>query len=133
MAASECGNCVSSDARQLCRFFHCIGNILTRFCLTTCMTFPIACTRRPTEFARHYALMADDASRREYLAQMRFRLLGDFDVTAGCRFRVTPILGRNSSVSARDEMLIDCGAFDGDTLDLFLKKNCSFVQRRRRL
>ena len=66
-------------------------------------------------------LMADDASRREYLAQMRFRLLGDFEslpspVQGDAYFREELFHLR------RDELLVDCGAFDGDTLDLFLKK-----------
>jgi FkbM family methyltransferase len=65
-------------------------------------------------------LMADDASRREYLAQMRFRLLGDFASLPD------PVRGdayfRDEFFHLRgDEMLVDCGAFDGDTLDLFLK------------
>lgn len=68
-----------------------------------------------------FRLMADDASRREYLAQMRFRLLGDFaslpaPAQGDAYFREELFSLR------RDEMLVDCGAFDGDTLDLFLKK-----------
>ena len=67
-------------------------------------------------------LIADDESRREYLAQMRFRLLGDFGslpdpVHGGAYFRDEFFRLRT------DEILIDCGAFDGDTLDLFLKKS----------
>ena len=66
-------------------------------------------------------LMADDASRREFLAQMRFRLLGDFASLP------VPVQGdayfREELFRLRaDEVLVDCGAFDGDTLDLFLKK-----------
>ena len=68
------------------------------------------------------SLIADDQSRREYLAQMRFRLLGDFGslpapVHGGAYFRDEFFRLRT------DEILIDCGAFDGDTLDLFLKKS----------
>ena len=65
-------------------------------------------------------LMADDASRCEYLAQVRFRLLGDFALLSD------PVGGdayfREEFFRLRaDEMFVDCGAFDGDTLDLFLK------------
>ena len=67
------------------------------------------------------SLMADDASRREYLAQLRFRLLGDFASLP------EPVKG---DVYFRDELfhlqadetLVDCGAFDGDTLAHFLEK-----------
>lgn len=68
-----------------------------------------------------FSLMSDDASRQEFIAQMRFRLLGDFDSLPA------PVQGdiyfREDLFRLRaDEMLIDCGAFDGDTLDLFLSK-----------
>jgi FkbM family methyltransferase len=68
------------------------------------------------------SLVADDESRREYLAQMRFRLLGDFASLPD------PVHGdayfRDEFFRLRaDEILIDCGAFDGDTLDLFLRKS----------
>jgi len=67
------------------------------------------------------SLMGDDASRQEFIAQMRFRLLGDFDSLP------VPVQGdiyfREDIFRLRaDEMLIDCGAFDGDTLDLFLER-----------
>ncbi|MFZ0416972.1 MAG: FkbM family methyltransferase [Candidatus Sulfotelmatobacter sp.] len=67
------------------------------------------------------SLMSDDASRHEFIAQMRFRLLGDFDSLPA------PVQGdiyfRDDLFRLRaDEMLIDCGAFDGDTLDMFLEK-----------
>lgn len=66
-------------------------------------------------------LMADDASRREYIAQMRFRLLADFASLPG------PVPGdvyfRDELFRLRaDETLVDCGAFDGDTLAHFLGK-----------
>lgn len=68
------------------------------------------------------SLVADDESRREYLAQMRFRLLGDFASLPD------PVHGdayfRDEFFRLRaDEIFIDCGAFDGDTLDLFLRKS----------
>jgi len=67
-------------------------------------------------------LMADDASRREYLAQMRFRLFGDFaslpDPVQGDAYFRRELFRLRS-----DETLVDCGAFDGDTLDLFLKNS----------
>jgi FkbM family methyltransferase len=70
---------------------------------------------------RALGLMADDTSRREYLAQLRFRLFGEFDALPG------PVSGdvyfREELFSlGPDEILIDCGAFDGDTIQLFLEK-----------
>ncbi len=68
-----------------------------------------------------FRLMTDENSRREYIAQMRFRLLGDFDSLPA------PVPG---TIYFRDDMfrlgsmetLVDCGAFDGDTISLFLEK-----------
>jgi FkbM family methyltransferase len=65
-----------------------------------------------------FELWADDASRNEYVAQLRWRLLGDFDglgVPAG-----HPIYFPRDLCSLRaDEVFVDCGAFDGDTARLF--------------
>ncbi|KAA6463096.1 FkbM family methyltransferase [Acidobacteria bacterium AB60] len=66
-----------------------------------------------------FNLMADDQSRREYIAQVRFRLLGDFDnlpdPVSG------PIYFRDDLFKAeKDEVYVDCGGFDGDSLSLFL-------------
>ena len=65
--------------------------------------------------------MADDNSRREYLMQLRFRLLGDFDCLPA------PVQGsiyfREDLFNlGKEESLVDCGAFDGDTISLFLDK-----------
>jgi FkbM family methyltransferase len=69
-----------------------------------------------------FGLMADDDSRREFIAQLNFRLHGDF---AGLPGPVSgPIYFRNDLFQlTKAEMLVDCGAFDGDTLDLFLSES----------
>lgn len=67
-----------------------------------------------------FHLWADDASRREYLAQMKWRMLLDFDslplpVTHETYFP-------NDLVNASpNDVFVDCGAFDGDTLRDFLR------------
>ena len=64
-------------------------------------------------------LWADDESRREYVAQLRWRLLFDFDGMAPGR--VETIYFPPDLVRVRtDEVFVDCGAFDGDTLRDFL-------------
>lgn len=72
-----------------------------------------------------FRLMADNESRREYVAQMRFRLRGEFEALS------PPVSGdiyfREELFQLRDdEVFVDCGAFDGDSLELFLKRTCSF-------
>ncbi len=67
-----------------------------------------------------FALLADDDSREEYLAQVRWRLWADSDHLP------TPLPVEESyftpSVVAplATERFVDCGAFDGDTLEAFL-------------
>lgn len=67
-------------------------------------------------------LFADETSMKEYLAQLRWRLWLDFDslpppVTHEIYFPddLVDIM--------TDEVFIDCGAYDGDTLSSFLKRN----------
>jgi|HubBroStandDraft_6_1064221.scaffolds.fasta_scaffold30207_2 FkbM family methyltransferase len=75
-----------------------------------------------------FSLLADDTSRHEFLAQMKFRLQGDF---AALPPPVEgPIYFREELFHIGDkETLVDCGAFDGDTLDLFLKTKASSFDR----
>lgn len=67
-----------------------------------------------------FCLLSDEASQREFVAQLRFRLLGDFDglpgpVDGGFYFRDDIFhLGP-------EESLVDCGAYDGDTIRGFLR------------
>jgi FkbM family methyltransferase len=69
-----------------------------------------------------FELMSDDDSRQEYLNQLRFRLFGDF----GCLRK--PVAGsiyfqRSLFASTGRDVFVDCGAFDGDSIDLFLQES----------
>ena len=67
-----------------------------------------------------FYLFADEESRREYVAQIRFRLLGDFDCLPNRA--AGPIYFRDDLFNLReDEIFVDCGGFDGDSLSLFLE------------
>jgi FkbM family methyltransferase len=68
------------------------------------------------------ALYADDASRREFVAQVRWRLHGDFDV-------LSPPSGDQQYFPkgeifrlGSEEFFVDVGAYDGDTVALFLAR-----------
>jgi FkbM family methyltransferase len=70
---------------------------------------------------RAFELMADDYSRNEFVAQIRWRLHHDFDALPH------PVADEqyfcDSIVKPRhDEIFVDCGAFDGDTLTDFLER-----------
>lgn len=73
------------------------------------------------EVRQAFQLMGDEASQREFVAQIRFRLFAEFqclpDPVPG------PIYFQKDLFALRhDEVFVDCGAFDGDTLALFLKQ-----------
>ena len=68
-----------------------------------------------------FALIADGASRREFLAQLRFRLLADFEALN------TPLPGEQYFRDDlfewdAEEVFVDCGAFDGDTIRVILER-----------
>jgi len=69
---------------------------------------------------RAYDLWTDDASRREFVAQVQWRLTGNYD-------DLTPLADRDAYFGEdffqlrADEVVLDCGAFDGDTLRTFLR------------
>ncbi len=73
-------------------------------------------------------LWSDEASRREYLAQVRWRLHFDFgglpDPVAG------PIYFRDElRPPMSDEVFVDCGAYDGDTVRAFLKHSAGHFKK----
>ena len=71
------------------------------------------------EVLQAFDLWADEASRLEYTAQLRWRLTFDFDGMAPPA--VETIYFPPDLIRLRpDELFVDCGAFDGDTLRQFL-------------
>jgi FkbM family methyltransferase len=75
-----------------------------------------------------YDLWADDESRREYVAQVRWRMLMDFD---GLPAPVEhDIYFPDDLVELQPhEVFVDCGAFDGDTLQGFVGRRGSSFER----
>lgn len=73
-------------------------------------------------------LWADEFSQREYLAQIRWRLHFDF---AGLSDPVGgPIYFRDELRKLRDdEVFVDCGAYDGDTVRSFLQHSAGKFQK----
>ena len=78
--------------------------------------------------ARAFALWSDDASRAEYLAQVRWRLTLDFD---GLPAPVTheTYLAPDLYRLTGSEVFVDCGAYDGDTIDAVLRATSNQVER----
>jgi FkbM family methyltransferase len=75
-----------------------------------------------------FPLWADDLSRREYLAQLQWRVWGDFD------FLARPVLQESYFPNdlfdlLADENFVDCGAYDGITIQQFVSRQSSFAGR----
>ena len=93
---------------------------------------PHACLELPSTFRKHteelrklFYMWADDDSRREYIAQLRFRLRLDFDGLPSPVFHKQYFPDDLYSILP-DDVFVDCGAFDGDTIREFLQHQNSF-------
>ena len=73
-------------------------------------------------------LWADDASRREYTAQLRWRLRGDFDSMAD-PVRQNIYFPSDLFSLTGSEVFVDCGAYDGDTVRSFLQVSGSAFEQ----
>jgi FkbM family methyltransferase len=77
---------------------------------------------------RAFALFDEERSRREYVAQLRWRLHGD----PGCLAGPVPdplYLAAGVATTGGDEVVLDCGAFTGDTLGSWLAARGSSFAR----
>ncbi|MCX6006832.1 MAG: FkbM family methyltransferase, partial [Chloroflexi bacterium] len=77
------------------------------------------------QIVRAFGLWADGASRREYLAQVRWRLQLDFDSLPSPVAHAQYFPDNVFSLS-EDEVFVDCGAYDGDSLRVFVERQPSF-------
>jgi len=70
-------------------------------------------------------LWADEASRREYLAQVHWRLQLDFEglssPVAHAQYFPDDLFGLSEA-----EVFVDCGAYDGDSLHIFFERQPTF-------
>ncbi|MFZ1615432.1 MAG: FkbM family methyltransferase [Holophaga sp.] len=90
-----------------------------------CLELPHPIFEQAADVRCAFDLMADDEMRQVFLSQLRWRLFLDFDRVPSPQ---TPSL-RDSEyfpddlyTYRPDEVLVDCGAFDGDTARRFLSK-----------
>ena len=70
---------------------------------------------------RAFSLWADDGSRREFIAQLRWRMLADFAALPSPVDHETYFPDDLVDVQP-DEVFIDCGAYDGDTIRSLLRR-----------
>jgi FkbM family methyltransferase len=75
-----------------------------------------------------FSLWSDEYSRREFLAQVKFRFLGEFDGLSepDPQESYFPV---DLFDLHRDELFVDCGGFDGVTVKRFLARQMGFQGR----
>jgi FkbM family methyltransferase len=67
-------------------------------------------------------LFSDERSMQEFLAQVKWRLFGDFSVLPAAESGLQ-YFADDLFCPIDDEVFVDCGAFDGDTLKAFLRQS----------
>jgi len=111
------------------------------------VTFPPLFWKRAEAFLPHYAvdlphrvhqqaeevrraghLWSDDASRGEYLTQLRWRLLGEFDGLYS-PVQHTMYFPLELCPLTDHEVFVDCGAYDGDSIRSFVGKTKNSFER----
>jgi FkbM family methyltransferase len=83
------------------------------------LELPSKLLEQSDDVRRCFELLADDQSREEFVAQVQWRLTGDpghlSHPVAGAQYLVDDVATSNS-----EEVVLDCGAYDGDTLRSWL-------------
>jgi len=91
-----------------------------------CLDLPHRVLEQASFVRNAYELLGDARSRREFLAQLRFRLLGDFDglphPDADPQYFATDLFAYSD-----DEDFVDGGAYNGDTLREYLSSRDRFT------
>ena len=77
------------------------------------------------EIARAFSLWNDDASRSEFLTQVHWRLRMDFDILSSPVEHDQYFLDDLIRLS-EDEVFVDCGAYDGDSVRAFFMRQPAF-------
>jgi FkbM family methyltransferase len=86
-----------------------------------CLDLPHKLAQQADDIRKALGLWADGTSRSEYVAQVGWRALSDFDRLA------TPIVSEQYFPDellhlSSSEVFVDCGAFDGDTISSFIQR-----------
>lgn len=81
------------------------------------------------EIAGADSLWADEGSRAEYRAQIRWRFLLDYDALTTPRPTEETYFPDDLIVPSPDEVFVDCGAFNGDSIEAFLVKRSGRFER----
>ena len=93
-----------------------------------CQDLPHRVLEQREQVRRGLDVWSDESSRREYLSQVRLRLLADFDglahPVAHPQYFPTDLFEYGPA-----ECFVDCGAFDGDTIRTLLERHGPAIDR----
>ncbi len=84
------------------------------------LELPHGVLARPEAIEAGYELLSDEQSRIEFCAQIRWRCLLDYDCLPAREDPGGMYFARSLFDLLPDEVFVDCGAFDGDTVRAFL-------------
>ncbi len=85
------------------------------------LDFPHSIYTEAESVERAFSLWADEKSKQEYVAQLRWRLLLDFDSLPAHRPAHEMYFPTDLISFRNDEVFMDCGSFDGDVVRTFLQ------------
>jgi FkbM family methyltransferase len=89
------------------------------------LDLPHKILQQKDDILKALSLLDDEASRREYVAQLQWRMTYDYDV-------LPPAIDQEQYFPddlfgiVEDEVFVDCGAYDGDTIKAFLRRRIDF-------
>ena len=129
-AQSSGCNCDRSGSSRVSRFPPLLWKFPTDSLPHYCQDLPHHVLEDREAVRRALDVWADEASRREYLSQVRFRLLADFDGLA--HPVVHPQYFPDDLFDyGPAECFVDCGAYDGDTIRVLLERMAGRFTRDR--
>ena len=118
---------LAENGLRVVAFTHVFRQYPETFLPHGCLDLPSKLLPHRRGILRAAKIWADDASRTEYLAQIRYRALLDEAVPPtrpGSMYFPEDLL----KITA-DEVFVDCGAFDGDTVRAFLDRSANSFGR----
>ncbi|BAY13505.1 FkbM family methyltransferase [Calothrix sp. NIES-2098] len=91
-----------------------------------CLDLPHKVFLETENIKKAFYLLADERSQSEYLAQLRWRILLDFD-NLPSPIPQEQYFRQDIFNLSPDDVFVDCGSYDGDTIKQFLKYQNSFT------
>ena len=93
------------------------------------LELPYRIREQASEIPSAFELLADEKSRCEFLTQLRWRCLMDYSCLPGHDSPRDMYFPADLFRLTDEEVLVDCGAFDGDSMQTFLERTADRFRR----